>query len=198
VDAAAIYCCSSEHHNDMAILQHLHDNIDLLQVLGLVDPADEFFPDSPNIDQQQQEEKQQKHKVVHLGHSNINFRLRKDLSDFVEEQTEKDTGKSDQNSGDTSSDIVDDDNADNNRNDDDNVEDEENGEEEDDDDDDDDDGECEAVEVKEYHQNHRGTDKDDDDDDGRGELVYETRLLTCPAQPFHMRLSLMGEMFPDD
>ncbi len=35
-----------------------------------------------------------------------------------------------------------------------------------------------------------GIEEDDDDSD-----MFESRLFTCPSQPFHQRLSLMGEMF---
>ena len=43
VDAAALYCCSAEKKTHDALIQRFHDNVDLLTLLGLVEPKQDIF-----------------------------------------------------------------------------------------------------------------------------------------------------------
>lgn len=43
IDMAAMYCCSAQKKQDDLILQDLHDNLDLLTLLDIVDPSADLF-----------------------------------------------------------------------------------------------------------------------------------------------------------
>ena len=183
IDIAALYCCSAERHDDLAALHDLHDNIDLLELLGLVDSPDEFFMDPSQRVKRQNEENKRKQNLKKLNFNKVHWRrggetLQKDKVQIVEipkgkflnsEQTE--TESMVESNGATVDNGIGEDIM---------------SEHDDSVGDDDVEGTCEATEVIDYNRlKHEES------------AYYETRLLTCPALPFHMRLSLMGEMFPN-
>ena len=163
VDIAALYCCSAEKHDDDLVLMDLHDNVDLLALLDLVDtPKDEYLSAKRN--------KQKSLFRKKVFEKPIEQQLKAHVTSTIQLQPPTQQGVP----------AVDIDSPDHTQ--------------------------CQAIEVMFFNKGltipHIPNDSEEDLDMDKmleeEEASSNYHLLACPAQPFHMRWSILGEMFPDE
>ena len=199
IDTAALYCCSAEKNADDASIDELHDNIDLLQLLGL-DDVDDLGNIEDDLDSIQNIRKKHKRKTkLRSPFSDNIFRTADvpnnidDAETNVEEEEERILSEkpTDDNS-ESSSDV--------------------------------DTSSTKSSPVFVYSSSTTDscspasettlqppidTPQADEATESTAEQLtmewsyhsnqeYPARLFTCPSQPFHSRLSVYGEMFVDE
>ena len=199
IDTAALYCCSAEKNADDASIDELHDNIDLLQLLGL-DDVDDLGNIEDDLDSIQNIRKKHKRKTkLRSPFSDNIFRTADvpnnidDAETNVEEEEERILSEkpTDDNS-ESSSDV--------------------------------DTYSTKSSPVFVYSSSTTDscspasettlqppidTPQADEATESTAEQLtmewsyhsnqeYPARLFTCPSQPFHSRLSVYGEMFVDE
>ena len=160
MDAASLYCCSAEKKHDDMELQYLHDNMDLLALLDIVQPTEDIFVSPHGRERQKRKLRQTKLKSAEKTAENGAKTVEKVLKPlppvpkvnklWIDEQKEAERLKEEE----------------------DRQQDEESEEEE----------ECRLEDRV----------KEEAEDD-----TFPGHIFTCPAQPFHSRLSVYGEMFPN-
>ena len=92
LDSAAIHCCSAEKKAQDEIIQHFHDNVDLLALLGLVEPKMDVFS-SPK---KKPKRKTVKPKVQQHQQSQVTIKLDQNVkveNTEIKNTEEKDSGR---------------------------------------------------------------------------------------------------------
>ena len=130
MDSAALHCCSADKSLSDHELQHLHDNLDLLGLLGITEHDLDPFP-SPREEREREKAQDTRRKSILQPLPPVPDATTKTLEENTKENFEEEICKPED----------------------------------------------------------RGKEEAEDDN-------FPARLFTCPAQPFHSRLSVYGEMFP--